>query len=95
MAGVYLPGLKLQKGVPMTVHIWPNGKFHAVVDDVLTCMGTTVKVQPHGRLGDLDALFDKAYTAYGTDMDEPEANRMMEMISAAPTIIPAEGGDAQ
>ena len=52
-----------------------------------------IELPPHGRLGDLDALFDKAYTAYGVDMDEHEANQMMEMVSAAPTIIPPEGGE--
>ena len=107
MAGVYLPELKLQKGVPMTVHIWPSGKFHAVVDDVLTCMGTAIEIPPHGRLGDLDALWEKEKSEHALKKYRPKNQSIIfdagflagfraaaQIASKMPTIIPAdpEGG---
>jgi len=44
----------------------------------------------HGRLIDADALFEKAYKAYGMDADETETNFFLDIINNAPTVIPAD-----
>ena len=40
------------------------------------------------RLIDADALFEKLFHAWGTEMDAGPANDFMQMINDAPTIIP-------
>ncbi len=40
------------------------------------------------RLVDADALFEKLFHAWGTEMDAGPANDFMQMINDAPTIAP-------
>jgi len=46
--------------------------------------------EPHGRLIDADALFRKVYDAYGINVDESEANYLLQLINDAQTVIPEE-----
>lgn len=41
---------------------------------------------------DADALFDKAFEVWGTEVDGGETNLFMEMINNAPTIAPPPNG---
>lgn len=89
---IYIKGMEMPKSDDEKLIVYADGTviyfdFH----NFNTKSAKAIELPEHGRLGDLDALFDKAYTAYSVDMDEHEANQMMEMVSAAPTIIPADG----
>ena len=87
--GIYVPGIKLPKeGDCIIVYsdgeVWGDGKPIGKV-------GTAVELPPHGRLIDADALKNKHH--WTDDFYETEYVEV-EDIDAAPTIIPAEGGDA-
>ena len=69
-----------------------------------TVLGNAIELPPHGRLGDLDALRRAMYhEAFETDspMQKWDSGcwiryKLFErMEEAAPTIVPAEGGDAE
>lgn len=49
-----------------------------------------IPIPPHGRLGDLNALFEEVYKVWGTEYDASACNTLMGLINDAPTIIPAE-----
>ena len=73
-----------------------NGKFEYLHNEDIA---KAVPVPPHGRLGDLDAL--EAYVMRLCTMAFREGNgpyhlaygSLTELVSKAPTIIPAEEGE--
>ena len=56
-----------------------------------------VPVPPHGRLGDLDELKERAtkrlYASNHGSMEEAYYASIIDLIDSAPTIIPAEEGE--
>ena len=87
--GLYIEGMEMPKAEfgSMIVAIRPDG----MVEDVMGCyVGNAVPVQePHGRLGDLDALpwyLANTSVKYATYEDW---EMLCDAIAAAPTVIPA------
>lgn len=89
---IYIPGMELPpnvEGCEIIIRIQPDG---TVLNAEKIHLGMkAIEVPEHGRLGDLDAFFDEILGAYGIDADEGDANRMMNFVCSAPTIIPADG----
>lgn len=50
-----------------------------------------VPIPPHGRLIDADVLWEAVYKAWGTEYDPWVCSSFMDIVSNAPTVIPAEG----
>lgn len=50
----------------------------------------------HGRLGDLNAMYRQLHNLYHGAISDSElyVYEVLDMISNAPTIVPAEGGNA-
>lgn len=97
--GIYLPNMEMPKeGSWTTVRIYPDGTC-AVPNwqgDCTLIKGTkAVPVPPHGRCIDADALI-RELTLDDED-DNSGASLLMaiflEVLKAAPTIIPAEEGE--
>lgn len=60
MNGIYIPGMEMPTGDNnITLFLYPDGKV--VVCGMLGPLGhyEAIPVPPHGRLGDLDALYEK------------------------------------
>lgn len=87
---VLIKGLKLPKRMPIKAMIFPDGRVFVTLHSRKTLECSAVPVPPHGRLGDLDALFDEVYKAWGVEYDEGECNTLMGLINGAPTIIETE-----
>ena len=47
------------------------------------------ELSPHGRLGDLDLLWEQVYEAWEIDADAGECSVLMELIRNAKTVAPA------
>ena len=92
--GVYIKNMKMPKGFEMLV-VFSDGTAHKCLPGMREHVekGTAVPVPPHGRLIDADALvIPKTHV----DMFENcrncmllDAEQVKEIISNAPTIIPA------
>lgn len=58
--GIYLPNMEMPKLGYREIRIYPDGRVmeedECGIDEVV---GTAEQVPPHGRLGDLDALYEK------------------------------------
>ena len=60
------------------------------------CECSAIELPPHGRLGDLDATLEEAKRISGPMTGDGWDNwGVYALIKRQPTIIPAEGGDAQ
>ena len=63
-----------------------------------TALGKAIELPPHGRLGDLDALGKVMGEGIAPSVKDGGFKHPFDIIRAvanAPTIIPADGGDAQ
>jgi len=97
--GVYIEDMEMPKeGSWTTVRIYPDGTC-AVPNwqgDCTLIKGTkAVPVPPHGRLIDADALIKELAI---DDLDDKTGATLLmavflEVLKAAPTIIPAEEGE--
>lgn len=104
--GLYIPGMEMPKDYAVVV-IYKDGtvrKYEDCVETVGGVIGKAVHVpEPHGRLGDLDALaqqveherFHHTHTdGLAARHHVAEYGHFLKAISDAPTIIPAEEGEA-
>ena len=84
---VLLEGINIPEGNPITINIYRNGTW---VNAYTTEDGNAIEVpEPHGRLGDLDALpwyLANTSVKYATYEDW---EMLCDAIAAAPTVIPA------
>ena len=91
---LYIKGIGLPPSGEAYV-IYPDGSLNRQVCGICQCGldGTAIELPPHGRLGDLDALI--ARNAYFADRDFVNPmydDTLRDLVDAAPTIIPADGG---
>lgn len=87
----------------MTLYVCDDGYAYIDVDlfPVDKDRFEAAPVPPHGRLGDLDALIDKVIAKYLEHERKGELvfaaaeikQDIVDLISDAPTIIPAEDGE--
>ena len=102
--GIYISGLKMPQEGRITLQIDSNGgvyvvnKFSITSEKYEKSMIVT-KISPHGRLGDLDALWDRMYKysdnegakmPFGDNDFMIHRDSACELIEDAPTIIEAE-----
>jgi len=84
---ILLEGLNMPEGNPITINIYRDGTW---VNAYTTEDGNAIEVpEPHGRLGDLDALpwyLANTSVKYATYEDW---EMLCDAIAAAPTIIPS------
>lgn len=84
---VLLEGINIPEGNPITISIYRDGTW---VNAYTTEDGNAIEVsEPHGRLGDLDALpwyLANTSVKYATYEDW---EMLCDAIAAAPTVIPA------
>ena len=84
---VLLEGINIPEGNPITINIYRNGTW---VNAYTTEDGNAIEVpEPHGRLGDLDALpwyLANTSVKYATYEDW---EMLCDAIAAVPTVIPA------
>ena len=105
MSGVYIKGMEMPKPkladmaivYDAYILVSPNGHAAIVVDNEDGLDSTEyplVPVPPHGRLGDLDELKERAtkrlYASNHGSMAEAYYASIIDLIDSAPTIIPAE-----
>lgn len=102
--GVYISGLEMPQDGRITLQICSNGgvyvanKFSITSEKYEKSM-TATGIQPHGRLGDLDALWDRmskysdnegAKMPYGDNDFMIHRDSACKLIEDAPTVIEAE-----
>lgn len=84
---VLLEGINIPEGNPITINIYRDGTW---VNAYTTEDGNAIEVsEPHGRLGDLDALpwyLANTSVKYATYEDW---EMLCDAIAAAPTVIQA------
>jgi hypothetical protein len=100
---VLIKGMEMPKeGNWRSIRIYPDGTIGRPIgfgDYALVEGAKAVPVPPHGRLGDLDELYaslEKWLIQNRHSMTEATRvwiRGVLEGIAAAPTIIPAEGGE--
>lgn len=103
---VMICGMEMPQDKAVAVVIHPDGTAYTAEMFVGVCTKyladcTAVPVPPHGRLGDLDVLIDKVIAKYLDHERKGELvfaaaeikQDIIDLISEAPTIIPAEGGE--
>lgn len=61
MIGIYIRGMEIptKEYGKMVVTIYPSGHVVEYLGDMGRDFGTAIPVPPHGRLGDLDVLYEK------------------------------------
>lgn len=95
--GVYIRGMEMPKDDMKNIMILSDGRvFQFSGYGNPKPLGTVVHIPPHGRLGDLDTLYESC--ALDTNIDvmasAKRINEYMQLkIDDAPTIIPAEKGE--
>jgi len=90
--GVYIIGMEMPKDRPQLLWVYPNGKALTVQSDVDPWKELqAVPVQPHGKLGDLDALMGRI--EYDAPLSSTFEKVMRWYIENAPTVIEAEEGE--
>lgn len=86
---VLLEGINITEGNPITINIYRDGTW---VNAYTTEDGNAIEVsEPHGRLGDLDALpwyLANTSVKYATYEDW---EMLCDAIAEATTVIPASG----
>lgn len=86
--GIYIPNMEMPKEEELLcIRIYPNGKVSIDMDLACKQVATAVQISPHGRLIDADAL------TYNIG-DVPYKGSVRRVLLSAPTIIPAEEGEA-
>ena len=94
--GIYLSGIDMPTNEPLIVKINPDGSVSKLWRDIFLeyANSKATPVPPHGRCIDVDVLI-KELTLDDED-DNSGATLLMavflEVLKAAPTIIPAEEG---
>lgn len=96
--GVYIKGMEIPKDKRITLTLFPDGRVYENRGERLWGNGKdcipwkAVNVTPHGRLGDLDALEEKAIerARRGVCVNVLEKVITAYDIETAPTVIPAE-----
>jgi hypothetical protein len=108
--GVYIKGMEMPKNCaecplkeymicegnnPPTICV--NGYVNEIPKRGIISDCPLVHVPPHGRLGDLDELKERAtkrlYASNHGSMAEAYYAALIDLIDSAPTIIPAEEGE--
>ena len=91
--GVYIPGMEMPTNRSRWIVIYPDGKveYSDKTDEWETLDKGAVPVPPHGRLGDLDALEEKAIkrSTRGVCVNVLDKVITAYDIETAPTVIPA------
>lgn len=100
MSGVYIKGMKMPTKENVVILINPQGGVWMIGDmpneDTHLAKAKAVPVPPHGRLIDADALI-KSLSLDESDAENGASLLMaifLEVLKAAPTIIPANKEDA-
>ena len=92
--GLYIKDLGLPEGcAAVTLKVWPDGEVEIIDEDGEWKETKAVPVLPHGRLGDLDKLEQKALIRSerrGRLVNVTDMVISAYDIALAPTIIPAE-----
>lgn len=90
---IIIKGLEMPKENAICIVIFPDGKVTSQFG--VPHLGTAVPVPPHGRLGDLDALYWRIKAEcnpYGAPtISYDDGLKVLNIISSTPPIIPAEG----
>ena len=90
--GVYIPNWKKPKSCD---ECWAEYAYEICNSHSDCC--PLVEIPPHGRLGDLDELKERAtkrlYASNHVSMAEAYYAATIDLIDSAPTIIPAEEGE--
>lgn len=99
--GLYITGMEMPKeqNVPTWAVFFSSGEVRIYKDGFNTDhgngKGTAVPVLPHGRLGDLDELKERAtkrlYASNHGSIEEAYYAALIDLIDTATTIIPGEG----
>ena len=92
---LYIPGVPLRHSFPVKITVWPDGSFSEVADDVLLSCGKVIEVQPHGRLGDLDAIPMREQFKPFSELEQAYCDGLEFCRDLMPTIIPADGADKE
>ena len=92
---ILINGVSMPKdGLAVNISIFEDGSVRVRYYGGSRVIGSAIELPPHGRLGDLDALIidlmDRGVDGVQTD----DLYEILQTIMDAPTIIPAEGGDA-
>lgn len=100
--GIYIPDMEMPKDGQMLV-IFPDGTAYVCFNGMRErlALAEAVPVPPHGRLTDADALIDKVIAKYLKFERKGKLvfaaaeikQDICDLISDAPTIIPAEEGE--
>lgn len=99
--GIYIPGMEMPKNHQHMI-LMSNGD---ITDLDGKTIAKAIKLPPHGRLGDLDAMAAKDTAEYEEAMNftrdlstlplfDCAHREVQKAIKNAPAIIPAEGGGA-
>lgn len=95
MADILIRGMEMPKnGEHTTITVYGDGVWCAHFDN--EPHGKAVPLpEKHGRLGDLDAMYIQLHSLYHGAISDSElyVYEALGMISNAPTIVPAEGGE--
>lgn len=95
---VYIKGMEMPKTYPLTVTIYPDGQVLPETVGAKDKHGIAVPIPLHGRLGDLDVLYDvvkKRTRNWAGGWSDIECVLTGHDIKNAPTIIPAEPSEEQ
>ena len=95
MSDILIRGMEMPKTEPLLVKINPDGSVSTTAKNGFKKYEAVSIHTPHGRLGDLDALYESC--ALDTNIDvmasAKRINEYMQLkIDEAPTIIPADEG---
>ena len=96
MSGIYIPGMEMPEKESLIITITTDGKCYANIWDAalgVNLLGNATSVPDHGRLGDLDALKEKAVMRSekcGCLVNVTDFVISAYDIENAPTIIPAD-----
>ena len=101
MADILIQGMEMPTNRDVTIRIDPNGEVYVYDTYPTLLLRAFTLPEGHGRLGDLDALFERMYHLSDNEGAHKDSNvddalilrdSACYLIEDAPTIVPAERG---
>lgn len=86
MSDIVIRGIEMPKDKQYSLTIFPNGKVIQHWDGVVFGETKAIELPQHGRLGDLDKLYEVATAPYGNFYG---FQALIKDIKNAPTILEA------
>ena len=83
MADILIKNMEL----PRTLTIYPNGDIDELIAGKYVTIGKAIELPPHGRLGDLDELYE--HEKYNVEEALFDAHEVLDDIQNAPVIVEA------